>query len=304
VVGLVRLATGEHPNQRAVFWTRQGASLTTAALVAAVIVTVWFGNAQQLGTMAGLIGAGVAFALQKVITAFAGYLVILRGKTFTVGDRITMGGVRGDVISLGFLQTRIMEMGERPETQTSDSPSWVPARQFTGRIVTVTNDKVFDTPIYNYTREFPFVWEEMKFPIGYQADRRRAEEILLECAGRVTEPLEQIGEKTRQLVEQKYFVDLNALKPRVFYHMTDNWLELHLRFVSKPHGARNVKDEISRLILARFEHAGIQIASATYDVVGLPPLRLEAVALDRIASVLERGFPAAGDAHGQERRSA
>ena len=64
---------------------------------------------------------------RKVITAFAGYLVILRGKTFTVGDRITMGGVRGDVISLGFLQTRIMEMGERPAIQTSDSPSWVPA---------------------------------------------------------------------------------------------------------------------------------------------------------------------------------
>ena len=37
-------------------------------------------------------------ALQRVITAFAAYLIILRGRIFTVGDRITIGGVRGDVV--------------------------------------------------------------------------------------------------------------------------------------------------------------------------------------------------------------
>ena len=144
----------------------------------------------------------------------------------------------------------------------------------------------------------------MSFPVGYQADRHGAEEILLDCAAQVTEPLEGIGEETRRLVEQKYFVDLNALKPRVYYHLTDNWLELHLRFFSKPHGARNFKDEIARLILDRFEQAGIQIASATYDLVGLPPVRLEGAALDRIASSLERGAARTEDARGQGRRSA
>jgi hypothetical protein len=32
---------------------------------------------------------------------------------------------------------------------------WVRSRQFTGRIVTVTNDKVFDEPVFNYTRGLP-----------------------------------------------------------------------------------------------------------------------------------------------------
>ncbi len=32
----------------------------------------------------------------------------------TVGDRISMGGVRGDVMRLGFIQTTIMEMGQPP----------------------------------------------------------------------------------------------------------------------------------------------------------------------------------------------
>src|SRR5436305_15146109 len=146
--------------------------------------------------------------MQKVVTAFAGYLVILRGKTFTVGDRITMGGVRGDVISLGFLQTRIMEMGERPDIQ-ADNPSWVPARQFTGRIVTVTNDKVFDTPIYNYTREFPFIWDEIHVPIKYAADRKQAERLLIEAANHHAGEYRQMSEPMRRRLEERYFLSLD-----------------------------------------------------------------------------------------------
>ena len=40
-----------------------------------------------------------------MVTSIAGHFVILRGNTFTVGDRISMGGVRGDVMRLGFNQT-------------------------------------------------------------------------------------------------------------------------------------------------------------------------------------------------------
>src|SRR3954469_5054574 len=86
IVGVVRLVTGEESNERMVFWTRQGASLATAVLACAALASVWFENSGRLATVFGFIGAGLAFALQKVVTAFAGYLVILRGKTFTVGD--------------------------------------------------------------------------------------------------------------------------------------------------------------------------------------------------------------------------
>ena len=93
-----------------------------------------------------------------------------------------MGGVRGDVVALGFFQTTIMEMGQPPAVQSADPAVWVQSRQFTGRIVTVANSKIFDEPVYNYTREFPFIWEEMRLPIAYRDDRARAEQILLEAA--------------------------------------------------------------------------------------------------------------------------
>jgi small-conductance mechanosensitive channel len=91
----------------------------------------------------------------------------------------------------------------------------------------------------------------------------------------------------KRAMEKKYFIDLNTLEARVFYALTDNWLELNLRFVARPHGVRHVKDEISRLILDRFDQEKIGIASATYDVVGFPPLRIEGPVAERIARALE-----------------
>ncbi len=287
IVWIVRGVTGEQPNERTVFWTRQGASLFTTVVGLLALLSIWFKDPSRLGTAAGLIGAGLAFALQKVVTAFAGYLVILRGKTFTVGDRITMGGVRGDVISLGFLQTRILEMGEPPSAQSDSNPIWVRARQHTGRLVSVTNDKVFDEPVYNYTREFPFMWEEVKIPITYQTDRKMAENILLDCAREITDPIAEQAAAARQAFQKRYLTEIGALDPRVFIRLTDNWVEMNLRILVPIRGIRYFMDDLARLILDRFDQAGIGIASGTYAVVEFPPLRLEGPVAERIANGLQ-----------------
>jgi len=260
---------------RVAFWARQAIHLVTAVLLLMGLVSVWFDDPTRLTTALGLVTAGLAFALQKVVTSLAGYFVILRGRTFNVGDRITMGGVRGDVIALGFLQTTIMEMGQPPPVQNADPAMWVHSRQYTGRVVTVSNSKIFDEPVYNYTREFPYIWEEMTLPITYTADRSRAERILMEVAVRHTVPIGELGEAALLEMERRYFIRRSEMAPKVYYRLTDNWLELTVRFIARDHGIRELKDAMSREILAALDDAGIGIASATFEVVGLPPLRLE-----------------------------
>jgi small-conductance mechanosensitive channel len=276
-VFLAEMVTGKRRNERVIFWTRQGASVLAAGAAVVALLSIWFDDPQRLTAGVGIFSAGLAFALQRVVTALAGYVVIIRGNTFSVGDRITMGGVRGDVIALTFTQTKIMEMGQPPEVQGADPAMWVRSRQFTGRIVTVTNDKVFDEPVYNYTREFPFIWEEMSFPIPYRADRARAESILMHCVGAHVEALDTESEAVRNALERRYFVTLDDLSPRVFYRLTDNWLELSVRFIVRAHGVREIKDAIARSVLKQFDEAHIEIASATYEIVGVPTLRLQAV---------------------------
>ncbi len=219
--------------------------------------------------------AGLAFALQRVVTALAGYLVILRGTLFNVGDRITMGGVRGDVIRIGFLQTTIMEMGQPPAAQDEPPGMWVEARQYSGRVVSVSNALIFDEPVYNYTRDFPYLFEEMRLPIGFTANRGRAEAILLEAAQRHALSNTDLPAEAMHEMQRRYFMGAADISPRVYWRITDNWLELAVRFVVETHGIRSVKDRMSRFILAEFDKAGISIASTTFEVVGVPPLNLE-----------------------------
>jgi small-conductance mechanosensitive channel len=249
---------------------RQTANLFTAALFLLALLSIWFDDPARLATGIGLVSAGLAFALQKVVTSLAGYFVIIRSRVFTIGERITMGGVRGDVISLGFLKTTLMEVGDPAAEPTT---VWVRGRQFTGRIVTVTNDKIFEEPIFNSTRDFPFLWDEIQVPIAYTADRRRAEAILLAAAQRATADTQTEAEPYRVKMIDRYQVELESLEPRVYWRITDNWLELSLRFLSYDRFTRDLKDRISREILQGFDEAGIGIASTTIDIVGFPRLR-------------------------------
>jgi len=266
VVAVARAVT-RRPDSRALFWTRQISSLAALVIIVVTGVSIWFDDPSRLATVLGLAGAGIAIAAQKAVTSFAGYLVIMRGNTFTVGDRIKMGGVRGDVIALGFLQTRIMEMGQPGEVNQQEDPGmWVRARQFSGRIATVTNDKIFDEPVFNYTREFPFIWEELHVPVPYRADRARAEEILLTAVRNASEEFSQQAADARRRLEHKYGLEHESVEPRVFWTITDNWLELTVRFVVPEHGIREIKDRIGRAILGDFDRAGIEIGSSTMEV--------------------------------------
>jgi len=271
---VLRMFVREGASLRIVFWTRQGIQLLTAIVMVIGLLSIWFNDPKTLATGLGLVSAGLAFAMQRAVMAFIGYLVILRGRTFNVGDRIAMGGVRGDVIELGFMQTIIMEMGEPPGEQGDQPAMWVEARQYTGRVVTVTNDKLFDSPVYNYSREFPYLWEEMRIPVPYDGDRRKAEQILLEAANKYTVKIAELSRETLEELKRRYFLKDSDLMPRVYYRLTDNWIEMAVRFVTGDSGIRGLKDAMSRDILEAFEKAKISIASGTYQVVGMPPLEV------------------------------
>ncbi len=157
---------------------------------------------------------------------------------------------------------------------------WVQARQYTGRIVRVTNAVIFDEPVYNYTREFPYIWEEMRLPIPYTADRHRAEEILLKAPRKHTTKLAELGEEALHALESRYVMKRSELEPQTYWRLTDNWLEMTIRFIVPDSGIRGIKSKMSRDILEQFDKAGIGIASGTYDVVGMPPLKIEMAPAD------------------------
>jgi hypothetical protein len=58
--------------------------------------------------------------------------------------------------------------------------------------------------------------------------------------------------------------------------MTDNWIEITLRFVVDAQERRRVKGRLHRELLQYFQAAeNITVASTTIEIVGFPPLQVD-----------------------------
>jgi small-conductance mechanosensitive channel len=131
-----------------------------------LVSSVFRSRLGQVGLAVGLIGAGAAVAFQEVIASIAGWLTILLAGFYRVGDRVDVGGIQGDVIEIGVLRTRLMEIGD-----------WVKGDLYNGRVVFVTNGFIFKAPVYNYSGKFEFLWDELTLPVRYDSDTKLARQF-------------------------------------------------------------------------------------------------------------------------------
>jgi hypothetical protein len=122
-----------------------------------------------------------------------------------------------------------MEMGSPGAAEDSDV--WVRARQYTGRIVTISNKAFFDEPIYNHSKDFEYVWEEITIPVAYTTDWERGREILLEEVEGATRGFREQSAEALAEMSRRYLVQKSEVEPRVFLKLTDNWIEFAARFV-------------------------------------------------------------------------
>jgi len=79
---------------------------------ASIILLIWLGFGSNFTVAMGILGAGIAFASQETIRPFAGYLNIVTGNLYRIGDRVHIGNGTGDVLDISMLRTTVIEIGE------------------------------------------------------------------------------------------------------------------------------------------------------------------------------------------------
>lgn len=239
---------------------------TVLTIGSVVVLSIWLGFGSSFTVAMGILGAGIAFASQEVIGSFAGYLNIVTGNLFRIGDRIRIGNVVGDVLDISMLRTTVMEIGE-----------WVKADQYTGRIVTIANRMVFSDPVFNYTQHWRYLWDEITIPITYDSNWRRAGEIMLEHGQEYSCDFQADAQAELGEMVKTYLVHETPVEPMLYIVMTDNWIEMTLRYVVEARKRREVKGQLHHQLLRHFEEeTGITVASATFEIVGFPPLKSDA----------------------------
>ena len=228
-----------------------------------LIILVWLRPQQNMAVIIGLIVAGIILASQSAISSFGGYLLIVSSNLYGIGDRISINDVTGDVMDIGFMRTTIMEIGQ-----------WVGADQYTGRIVTISNKALYDNPIFNYTRHWGYLWDEIMIPVTYSSDWRRASDIMSQLGNKHTAELQDDAEAKLTRLVDRFPLKQTTVEPSIYFVMTDNWIEITLRFVVHAQERRKVKAQLNRELLQQFEEEeNINVASATFDIVGFPALQ-------------------------------
>lgn len=242
---------------------RQTVSLGAWLGFVLLLVAAFSESLGQLAVILGVVGAAVTFALQEVIASMAGWLSTSLGGHYRVGDRVKVGGVRGDVIDVGVLRTTLMETGE-----------WVAGDLYSGRIVRVPNSAVLREPIYNYTADFPFLWDELQVPVAYGSDAEEARALLEAAADEVVGAYAERVAEGWATVVRRYDIEDARLEPMVSMAATDNWLAYTLRYVVDVKQRRGTRDALTRAILARIDatEGRVRLASATFALVEAPEL--------------------------------
>lgn len=239
-----------------------------------ILITVVFSDKLGGFTVAfGVAGAGIAFALQQVIVSIAGWMAIVIGGYYKSGDRIQMGGITGDVMDIGVLWTTIMETGQ-----------WVDGDLYNGRIVLISNSNVFNDPVFNYSGNFPFLWDEIKIPIQFGSDYEQASELFFNIGATIAGNLTELSHEKWNLMQDKYRLENASTEPMVSIIANDNWVEYTLRYVVNYKKRRVTKTALFTQILKAVEatNGKIKFASSTFQLVESPDFKLN---INRVTGV-------------------
>lgn len=226
-----------------------------------VLMYVTLDDLKDYTVIIGLFTAGLAFTLQELILSIAGSFYIFSVRVYKPGDRIEIHGITGDVIDIDSIYTTLMETGV-----------WVSSDNYSGRIVKISNAFVFKGPIKNYSMDFPFVWDELDVLVTYGSDVPLAKELILQVAN---DYLQSFTENSRLNWEQmvaRYFIEDAKIEPSLALSLTNNWIQINLRYITDYRLRRNTKHELFERIERAIEGSGgkVTLASSTLQLLKIP----------------------------------
>ncbi|AAM06803.1 TPA: mechanosensitive ion channel [Methanosarcina acetivorans] len=232
---------------------RKTVSILITIFAVASLFAIWVERTSTLLIAYGILSAGIAIALQDLLRNIAGGVLIIISRPFKAGDRIQVGDNVGDVLDIGSFSTTIMEIRE-----------WVDADQYTGRILQIPNSFALNQTIKNYTRDYSFIWDEIRVMLIYGSNWKKAEEIALKTAGPIVGEFEDMAQKELSLMGKKYFITTYDVQTKLYTKMQENWIEMRLRYVVDPRKRRAISHLLISNILEFLEkEEDIMVGTAT-----------------------------------------
>ncbi len=270
IVGLLqffrRMLRRNLPDSNARYKSQKGVEVIGYIILIILSLSYFTGNIKDFTLAIGLLTAGITITLQELILSIAGSMYIFFVKVYKPGDRIEINGIKGDVIDIDSIYTTMMEIGE-----------WVSSDNYSGRIVKLSNAFVFRGPIYNYSRDFPFIWDEFDIPVRYGSDTELAKEIIMKIAAENLSDYVNASKNEWKTIVERYYIEDARVEPSLAITLTDNWIQFNLRYIVDYKRRRLTKHLLNELIISEIEKTGgkVQLASATVEIVRIPTIQVD-----------------------------
>jgi len=207
-------------------------------LIIFVTFSLLFKQIGSLITSLGLIGFGVTFALQKPILNFVGWINIVFSRTYKIGDIISINNVNGKVYDIKVMFTNLAELS--------------PDGDSTGKSVSIPNEFVLSSPVINFTKGTPFIWDNISIYLTYRGNWKKALKI-------VKKEIQNYYDKNIKPNIKKVFDDNYLGYEKIISRVNINEKGIHIKviYLVDFNKSNDVKTELSQLLLNRLKSKDI-----------------------------------------------
>ncbi len=230
--------TGEPRRRQQLLLIRK---LTLGAIVLVVIGLAFFTELGSFATFAGLITAGVAVAMQSVLTCIVGYFLLIGKYGLRVGDRVQIGTVAGEIIDLGLIRLHLMEFGADGRLVA------------TGRVVAFPNSIVFQASggLFRQIPGVSLTWHEIvvSLPAGRDYAAFKAELLPLLTAA-MQDYHDAIQQQSRQIEQSTASASVATPTPQVQLRLSASSADVVVRYPVQLERAAEIDEKISQAVSA------------------------------------------------------
>ena len=159
------------------------------------------------------------------------------------------------------LRTTLMELGQ-----------WVSRDNYNGRIVRIANSFVFKEPVFNYSADFPFLWDEIVLPVRYGSDWKYARDMLERVVTEVVGDYARESKNAWKDVVKKYRIEDARIDPVITMKADENWIEFTVRYIVDYQARRSTKNILFIRILEEVDKSDdrVRLATASFELRSAP----------------------------------
>lgn len=201
------------------------------------LLSIWAEQVQTVAVSMLAFAVAAVIATKELILCASGSFVRASGNAYGIGDRVEIGGSRGEVVDLSILTTTLLEMGPAP------------MHQFTGRTIVIPNSVLLSHPVVNESYDDKVDLHIIRVPLDEGEDWESAERGLLEAARIECGPFIEEARAHLRRVEAIRGVEAPSVDPRVTVQLPEPGQVTLLLRVATP--ARR-KGRVEQAILRRY----------------------------------------------------